>query len=139
MKHKLTFKQSITAGLSAVLFSVIINLLLFFLFKGAGLFTDSINIEPGKPLTFVHIIISSTIPTLLASIVFFLFEKFTDRGYSIFRTVSLVLLIFSFINPFMGIPGVTVGYALALNVMHVVVAAAVLYFINRAIKAHSIL
>jgi hypothetical protein len=42
--------------------------------------------------------------------------------------------VLSFINPFMGIQGVTTGYALVLNVMHVVVAGSVLYFIGKAVK-----
>jgi hypothetical protein len=35
----------------------------------------------------------------------------------------------------MGIPNVTTGYALGLNVMHVVVAFSLLFFIKRSIKS----
>jgi hypothetical protein len=34
----------------------------------------------------------------------------------------------------MGIPNVTTGFAMALDLMHVVVVGALLFFINRAIK-----
>jgi hypothetical protein len=36
----------------------------------------------------------------------------------------------------MGIPNVTVAYAVVFNLMHVVVAGAVLYFIGKAVKKH---
>ncbi|NBQ48907.1 MAG: hypothetical protein EBU33_10725, partial [Sphingobacteriia bacterium] len=69
-----------------------------------------------------------------ASLVFFLLEKFTKNGFKVFRIIALVLVVLSFINPFMGIPNVTVAYAVVLNLMHVVVAGAVLYFIGKAVK-----
>jgi len=40
-------------------------------------------------------------------------------------------------NPFMGIPNVTVAYGVALDVMHIVVALAILYFIQRAKKSNA--
>jgi hypothetical protein len=45
-------------------------------------------------------------------------------------------MVLSFINSFMGIPNVTLAYALVLNLMHVVVAGAVLYFIGKEVKKH---
>ncbi|MFN5148618.1 MAG: DUF6069 family protein, partial [Flavobacteriia bacterium] len=52
----------------------------------------------------------------------------------IFSIISIVLLILSFANPFMGIPNVTIGYGIVLNVMHVVVAFSLLFFLKRAKK-----
>ena len=43
-------------------------------------------------------------------------------------------MVLSFINPFMGMPNVTLAYALVLNLMHLVVAGAVLYFLGKAVK-----
>jgi hypothetical protein len=43
--------------------------------------------------------------------------------------VAIVLLLLSFINPFVAIPHITVAYGIALNLMHLVVALALLYFI----------
>jgi hypothetical protein len=42
-------------------------------------------------------------------------------------------MVLSFANPFM-IPEVTTGYAIVLNVMHVVVVACLLFFIGKAVK-----
>ena len=43
----------------------------------------------------------------------------------------------SFINPFMGIPNITVSYGVALDIMHIVVVGSVLYFIQRAKKSNA--
>jgi uncharacterized membrane protein len=135
MKSKLTFQQSITAGAMAGAAAAVINAILFFIFHGAGVLTDDIFIQPNQPLTIVPILISSILPSIVGSIVFFLFEKYTNNGFGIFRILSIVLLVLSFVNPFLGIPGVTTGYAVVLNVMHVVVAFSLLYFINKKVQA----
>lgn len=134
MKTKLSFKQSIMAGLMASAAAVVVNAILFLIFHATGTISDSIFIQPNQPLTIVPIIISSVVPTIIASMVFFLFEKFTNNGMKIFTIISIVLLLLSFVNPFMGIPGVTLGYGVILNVMHVVVAGSLLFFINKAVK-----
>ncbi|MDI1356332.1 MAG: DUF6069 family protein [bacterium] len=135
MKTKLTFAQSMKAGAFAAGAAVVINLALFFIFKAVGTITDNIFIQPNTPLTAVPVIIATIVPALIACSVFFLIEKFTTNGFHLFRIVSIVLLLLSFINPFMGIPGVTAAYAVSLNVMHVVVVAALLFFIGKATKA----
>lgn len=135
MNTKLNFTQSIKAGAFAAITAAVINALLFFVFHSAGVLVDTIFIQPETPLTIVPVLFSSILPSLVASIVFFLFEKYSANGFKFFSIVAVVLLLLSFINPFVGIQDVTIGYAIVLNVMHVVVAAAVLYFINRAKKA----
>ena len=135
MNTKLNFTQSIKAGAFAAITAAVINALLFFVFHSAGVLVDTIFIQPETTLTIVPVLFSSILPSLVASIVFFLFEKYSANGFKFFSIVAVVLLLLSFINPFVGIKDVTIGYAIVLNVMHVVVAAAVLYFINKAKKA----
>ena len=135
METKITFKQSIQAGLWAAVTAVVINVILFIIFHAAGVITDNIFIAPNMPLTVIPVIFSSVIPTLLASMVFFLFEKFSKQGFKIFTIISLVLLVLSFLNPFLKIPNVTIAYAIVLNVMHVVVVLALFYFIKKAKKS----
>lgn len=137
MTTKLNFKQAFTAGLMAAGAATVVNAILFFIFHAAGIIVDTIFIQPNQPLTVVPIIISSIVPTLIATLVFFLLEKYTKNGFKIFRIISLVLMTLSFVNPFMGIQGVTMGYAIVLNVMHVVVVGALLYFIGKSVKSNS--
>jgi hypothetical protein len=132
MTTKLTFKNLLSAGFIAAIASVTINVLLFLIFSAAGVFTDEIEIQPGQALSILPIIISSIMPTLLAILEFYLIDKYTKNGFTIFTIISVVLLVLSFLNPFMMIPNVTLAYAVVLNVMHVVVAGMLLYFIKRA-------
>lgn len=131
MQTKLNIKTSLKAGLMAAIAAAIINVILFFIFHALGVITDDILVQPDQPLTFIPVIIMSILPTLIASFVFFLIEKYSDNGFKIFRIVAIVLLLLSFTNPFMGIEGITIGYAIALNVMHIVVVASLLFFIGR--------
>jgi hypothetical protein len=101
-------------------------------FHIAHIVTDDIFIQPNQPLSVVPIIISSIVPTLLAGVVFYFIEKYTNNGFNIFRVLAIVLLVLSFTSPFTQIPGVTMAYAIGLNVLHVVVVAALLYFLNAA-------
>jgi hypothetical protein len=124
------------AGFTAAGVAAIINTLLFFIFHAMGVFTDDIFIQPNQPLSAVPIIISSTMPTIIASLVFFLFEKYSNNGFKNFRILSLILLVISFVNPFMGIKGVTIPFALALDFLHIPVVAALLFFIGKSIKSN---
>lgn len=132
---KLNLQQSITAGAIAGGVAAVINAVLFFIFHSLGVLTDDIFIQPNQSLTVVPVIVSSILPSIIGSIVFFLIEKFTNNGFGIFRIVSIVLLILSLVSPFMQIPNVTTGFAIVLDIMHVVVAFSVLYFINRSVQA----
>lgn len=132
MSTKLNFKQIITAGAIASGVSLIINAILFFIFHALSIITDDIVLQPNQPMTVVPVIISSVIPTLIGACIFFLFEKYGKNGFKTFSIVAIVLLILSFVNPFLGIPKITIGYGIVLNLMHVVVAVSLLFFIKRA-------
>lgn len=128
---KIDFKSALKAGLIAGIAAIVINAILFFVFHGTGILVDSIEIQPGQPLTIVQILISSLLPSVIGASIFYLFDKYSSKGLRNFQILSIILLVLSFSNPFMGIPNVTVGYALALNLMHVVVAFSLLYFIRK--------
>jgi len=68
---------------------------------------------------------------MLAALVFFLFEKYTNNGFKIFSIVTFILTLLSFSGPAF-IPGVTMGYQIVLDIMHLIVPSALLFFISRA-------
>jgi hypothetical protein len=136
MTTKLSFKQAMIAGIKAAAVSTIINAVLFFIFHALGLITDDIFVQPGQPLTVVSVIIASIFPSLIASFVFFLFEKYTQNGFKIFRIVTIILMLLSLAGPFTGIPNVTITYALSLSIMHLVVPLSLLYFISSSKKSN---
>jgi len=135
MNTKVTFSQAMVAGLYASATAIVINAILFFAFHALGILTDDIFVQPNEPLTIVPVIMASFLPVMVGSLFFFLLDKFTSKGLKIFNIVSIAFLLFSFSGPFTSIPGVTTGYALVLDVMHLVVGGAVLYFINKTAKA----
>ena len=124
------------AGLTAAAVSATTNAILFFLFKATGWITDDIFVQANQPLTIIPVIISSIFPTLIASVVFFLIEKYTTNGFKIFSILSVGLMLLSLVTPFAGIPNVTIKYALALETMHCVVALTLLYFISRSKRSN---
>jgi hypothetical protein len=132
MNSNLSFQESMIAGLKAAGVAMAINGILFVATKSAGIITDVIHVQPGQPLTIMPVLLASLFPTLIGVLVFFILEKISARGYAIFRILSIALLLLSFASPFMGIPGVTMGYALVLCLMHAVVALPLLYFIGKA-------
>jgi hypothetical protein len=137
MQTKLNFKQIITAGLMAGGASAIFNAILYYTFHAARVFVDNIHIQPNTPLTIAPVVISSIIPSIIGSIVFYFIQKYSTNGFKIFRIVSIVLVSLSLISPFMNIPNVTIGYAMVLNVMHIIVAGELLYFIGKKVKANA--
>lgn len=132
---KLTFKQIMGAILFAALSSAVINAIIFFIFRGLGIFDETI-IDPSSKatLTIVPVLISSIIPSIIAGLVFFLFEKYSKNGFKFFTILSIILVLLSLMSPFK-IPNVAMGFVVGLNLMHLVVAGNVLFFLNRARKA----
>ena len=137
---KVRLLNCLKAGLLAGLGAALINGILFFVFQGAGVITDRVRLPNNEPMTLVPIIVSSLLPALLGSVVYYLLARFTRNGYRYFTILAVILLILSFANPFFGIPNVTVPYAIALNVMHIVVVAVLLYALRKfAVAAPSTL
>lgn len=134
---KTSFLQLMKTGLIAAAVSAVINIVLFYIFKAAGLITDAIEIEPGKPLQAFQLVFAGLIPSVVASILLYFLLKYTKNGFKIFTIITIVLSLVFFMNPFMGIKGVTVGYAVALDIMHIPVAGALWYFHKRALTQNA--
>jgi hypothetical protein len=77
------------------------------------------------------VIASSIIPSIIAGLVLAGLNYFLSKPWRVFTIIAAVLLVVTFANPFMGIPGIPLGMGIWLNVMHVVVAGSVLYCFNR--------
>jgi hypothetical protein len=106
---------------------------LYYAFKNLGAINDVVQIKPETTLGVHHTIISSIVSSIIAGLVFFSISLFARDAFRIFQRLSLIILVFSFLNPFLFIPDVPVGYAISLNIMHIVVAAAVIYVMKKNI------
>lgn len=134
MTTKLTFRQSILAGLTAGVVSALINAVLFYGFHATGILSDLVYVRPNQPLTLAPVLMASLVPSLVGSLVFFLLEKFTSNGYRIFSILALTLAVLSLFSPFTVPVNVTLGYSLVLCVMHLVVAVVLVYVIGKRVK-----
>lgn len=131
MSTKVTLKGSLTAGALAGIVSGVINAALFYLFHNMDIITDDVILQPGQYMTVAPIVITSFVTSFVGSFVYYLLDKYTQRGYRIFTIIAIVILLLSFTNPFMLIDDVPLTYAMALNIMHVVVVGVLFYFIKR--------
>jgi hypothetical protein len=130
--EKIVAKNLLWAAPLAGAIAAVINTVLFFIGSSTGLIDSSILI-PGAnaPLTVVPVIASSIIPSIIAGLVLAGLNYFLSKPWRVFTIIAAVLLVVTFANPFMGIPGIPLGMGIWLNVMHVVVAGSVLYCFNR--------
>jgi len=128
----ITLKSSLIKGLIAGIPSAIINSMLFFAFKNLGAINDIVMIQ-GSPLGVSQVIFSSIVFSLVAGFVYFIISIFAREAFRMFQRIAWLLLLISFLNPFLFIPDVPVGFAISLNIMHIVVAAAVIYVMKKHI------
>lgn len=129
----ITLKSTLIKALLAGLASSFLNSILFYAFRNLGAINDTVQIMPGEPLGVHNAIISSMISCLFAGIVYYLISLIAREAFRIFQRIAWVILLLSFFSPFLFIPDVPVGFAISLNIMHIVVAAAVLYIMKKHI------
>lgn len=132
MTTKISLSGSIQAGAFAGIVSGIVNAALFYLFHGMDIIRDDVLIMPDQYMSVLPVVITSFVTSIVGAFVYYLLDKYTQRGYRIFTIIAIVILLVSFTNPFLMIDNVPLTYAMALNIMHVVVVGVLFYFIKRA-------
>lgn len=115
----------------AGLIAAVLNAILFLIGSSTGAIpADLIIPNAGQPLTIVPVLVASFVPAIAAGLLLALLNRFTKRPLRIFTIIAVAFLTFSFISPF-SIPGAPVGMIVTLELMHVVVAGAVLLIFSR--------
>ena len=127
---KVQFAKLLYIAPLAAIASAVVNSILFYLFIQQGWIDQNILVHRER-LEVSHIIMASVAPSLLAGVVFAIIGKFFQSPFQVFAYVTIPLLLFTFINPFAGIIGITLSMGIALNVMHITVALFVLYLFKR--------
>lgn len=125
--------------LKTALYSVIVNVLLYFLLERLGVIHQSvfINDDPNMSITPAAVSISSIVPTLLGGLVFWLMVRFFQKGVRYFSFLAIGLGFLSFAAPF-SLPEIPLGMAMALNLMHVVVIYNMLHYFRKAARQISL-
>jgi hypothetical protein len=125
--QKLLTAAAIAGGVGAL-----INLVIFFVLP--AVFNVSLRIPlmgTGSELVelpFFMVIMASIVPAFGGAGVFWVLSKFTAQPVRIFRIIAIVFGGFSLIMPFS--MGIGVTQTIILDLMHIVVAVSVTYFIT---------
>ncbi|MEZ4799228.1 MAG: DUF6069 family protein [Flavobacteriales bacterium] len=126
-------RQTLNATLVAASLSSAINVLLFSFFTHKSWLNPMLKTgenESVQELTAMGILIASTLPIVVGSLIYLLLVKYTNNPKWIYWTMALLMMFLSFINPFM-IPGVEISTAISLNIMHIVCAVGSAFFLTR--------
>lgn len=124
-------RKLLTVAPLAGLIAAAINAVLFYVGTATGAIPANLIIpNAGQPLSIIPVIVASFVPAIAAGLLLALINRFTKQPLRIFNIIAIILLVFSFSSPF-SIPNVPVGMIVILNLMHVVVAGAVLLMFNR--------
>lgn len=128
----INIQKLLTAAAIAGAVGAIINLIIFFVLP--AVFNVSLRIPlmgPGSEivdLPFFMVIMASILPAFGGAAVFWGLSKFTAQPVRIFRIIAVVFGGFSLIMPFS--MGIGTTQAIILDLMHIVVAVSVTYFIT---------
>lgn len=115
----------------AGLIAATINAVLFYIGTATGAIPANLIIpNAGQPLFIVPVIAASFMPIIAAGLLLALLNRFTKQPLRIVNIIAVVFLMLSFAGPF-SIPGVPVSMIAFLELMHIVVAVAVLTAFNR--------
>ncbi|MBL7997856.1 MAG: hypothetical protein JNL32_04365 [Candidatus Kapabacteria bacterium] len=133
----MTIRTALIAGATAAGLAAVINAVLYFaLGAGMGFIPDTVLAGPPdnpQPITIVPVLMASIIPSLVGALACWLLLRFKPDGFGIFRIISIVLLLLSFLNPVFMIQGAPVAMIITLNLMHCVVAGALLWSLQRSL------
>ena len=115
-------KYTLGAGVVAA----IINLILY---NVVGMPQDILAVDGKEPIAMSHMVMSAIVPAIGAGVLFAILAKFTNRPFLIFNIIATIFFVYMFFRP-LDIPNVTGKMAGLLEVMHVVVACAIVYALN---------
>jgi hypothetical protein len=121
------FKKWALALSISIPLAILLNVFFFKMLLKFEFISDKIQIPSGnndsQSIGISEVVWATLTPMVLGGILYLLFLKFTNNPRWIYWTTVLLILVLSFINPFM-IPGIPVTSAISLNVLHIAPALA---------------
>jgi hypothetical protein len=118
-------------GLIAIVVATAINAVLYFVGAALGWMPDTVLSPAGLPITIVPVVVSTVVALVVATIVYSILNRFTDNPNRWFTIIAVVLLVVSFASP-LTLPGAPAMMIVLLELMHVVAAAAAVYFLRQS-------
>jgi hypothetical protein len=116
------------ATLIAAVVGTVANVILFVIGRATGVIGDNVTLSNGQVFGAPAVISMTIMPTILAAILYAVLGAIgrIRRPVTVFRVISLVILVLSFASPFT-IPGVGAGFVFFLELMHIAAAAAIVW------------
>ncbi|MEM8506284.1 MAG: DUF6069 family protein [Bacteroidota bacterium] len=114
-----------------ILVSVILNILIFYIGQNTGFISKALPVlSDGSPIGLPAVVLASVFPVFVATLLLWVLSFVLKKYRVIFSVICFVVLFLSFATPF-SIPNVPVKMAMTLNLMHIVVAGSVFYFLTK--------
>ena len=110
--------------------SVLLNVIIFYIGKAFGSMHSYLPVPSERQLTLIPVIVVSALAAFIGAGAYALLRLFVSRPYKVFSILAVIVLIVSFAAPYI-VPGVNHDMAFTLDAMHIVVVAAMLFFLRR--------
>jgi hypothetical protein len=123
----------VQAGLIGGAIAAVINLILYFLgnaVNGGPMLVKPPGINTIAAVPWFMVIIQSILPGVIAGVLYGVLARFTARATTVFLVIAAIIFILFFLNPLLAAQNVTT--IVVLEIMHVIVAGFVIWFIFRA-------
>ena len=121
------------AGLAALI-ATSVNLTLFAIGRATGAISTTVEVMPGMgPLEWLSVALLSLVPPFVAALVLFALARVLARPLPAFYAVSAVVFVLFAFGP-LNMEGASAAQVWAMQFMHVVVAAPVLWALTRAAR-----
>lgn len=123
-----SWKDAMIGLVLAIVASIVVTSIAFFIVDAAGLIPDSVTIERMNgdvgAIGVSDVIGSVIFDWIIGGIVFLLLRKFTSQPLKWFAIVAVIVTLVSFVLPAVQIDGIPAKMVVGLDILHVVAAVA---------------
>lgn len=127
----INYNKLLRIYLQVVTQSLIANIILFFIGKKLGGFSDFIITPRGQSLNLVSIITPTIIYPIFGVLVFILLTKFTSQSLKYFKIAGYGFLLIAFGGP-LGLENAILSDKIILEIMHLIVGIQFIEFISHS-------
>ena len=122
--RRVVWGRLVPAGALALVLAVAANAVVYLVASFFGAMPQDVDANGQGPIKLPMVVATSAVGAVVGTLVYALIGRFVRRPVRVFRLVSALVLVLSFVGPFT-IPGAPAAMVGALLLMHVVAAVAV--------------
>ena len=126
----------VPAGALALVLAIAANSVVYLVASSLGAMPQDVDANGQGPITLPMVVAMSAVGAVVGTLVYAVVGRFARRPVRVFRLVSALALVLSFVGPFT-IPGAPAAMVGALLLMHIIAAVTVVGLLTTlAAKAH---